>query len=127
MWENKNQKIQLLRELVSIPSVSRTESEKYFPIFLKDKCMEFNYFKENPEFLKAGDLFFSAFVKGKTDKTILLISHYDVVDTDDYGSDKDLAFDIDKITNKMNYNYSLSNETEEWLYGRGVMDVNYPH
>lgn len=122
MWQSKEEKVNLLKSLVSIPSISRSEAEKEVPHFLYEECMKLSYFQQHPQFLHADELYFSALVKGTSNKTILLISHYDVVGVSDYENQKEIAFDIEKIT--AYYQKQQRHPKDgEWLYGRGTMDM----
>lgn len=71
-----------------------------------------------------------AFLKGKGNDTIVLIHHTDTVDTDDYGSNQELAYEPYKITEKYKKrNIDLDDfskkdlESGKWLFGRGVADM----
>lgn len=136
-WKSKEQLTRLLCELVQIPSISGSQSEKDFPHVLFNKLAELAYFKENPHFLNQslmedGRSFVTALVKKTPDtkKTIVLISHFDVVDVQDYGKWKEYAFEPEKLTT---YFYSMKDELPEevkldvengnWLFGRGTMDM----
>ena len=122
MWQTKEERYDLLKRLVAIPSISRTPSEKEVPRFLYHECLKLAYFKKNPHYLHADELYFSALVKGKTNKTIVLISHYDVVGVDDYKNEKDMAFELEKMT-AFYQSRNQEKESGEWVYGRGTMDM----
>lgn len=136
-WKSKEQLRQLLCELVQVQSVSGSQAEKEFPDIVVNKLSELVYFKENPghlnrTYLSDGRSFINALVKKSPDtkKTIVLISHFDVVDVQDYGKWKQYAFDPEKLTEQFN---SIKNELPEavrldmesgnWLFGRGTMDM----
>ncbi len=66
----------------------------------------------------------------KTDKTVLLTGHFDVVSTDVCGSLSTLAFDPDAYTKALHKAYIDEQSREDlesgnWLFGRGVMDMKY--
>ena len=131
----------LLIELVEIPSLSNTYQEKIIGEFILNKLSSFEYFKENPD-----NIFFAEIdndpnnrgavaallKKEKTNKTIILLNHYDVVDTLDYGKYKNLAFKPEELTQKYKeigiydefVNKFKDNDLEiDLLFGRGVSDM----
>ncbi|GAA0361540.1 M20/M25/M40 family metallo-hydrolase [Bacillus horti] len=136
-WATKDQKMNLLQELVRIPSVSGSEAEKQFSHILADKLRGLSYFQEVEEHLNIhetgdGRSFVTALVKSKkeTRKTVVLLSHFDVVEVECYGELEEHAFDIEKLTTLI---YSKKDmlpdevksdlELGEWWFGRGVMDM----
>ncbi len=64
----------------------------------------------------------------KTDRTILLTGHFDVVSAEVYGKLKDVAFEPEICTEEI-HELSLSKavkkdlESGNWLFGRGTMDM----
>lgn len=98
-----------VRELVKIPSTSNTEAEETCADHIAQELAKQPYFKEHPEqmgkYLLPGDSFGRSvpwgLVKGndKSGKTIILTGHYDVVDTEEYGNERALAYDIEKWEN----------------------------
>lgn len=135
-WESPEQLRELICELVSWHSRTGTKGEIEFPHKLKDKLLENSYFKENPSHIRLHDAglernAFSALYKGdeKAD-TIVLMSHFDTVHTEDYGDLGDLAFQPEVLTKAMAERKELLTpdvqediEKEEYLFGRGVMDM----
>ena len=124
--------------LVNTPGISGTEQENLSSDAVIDCFNEMPYFKKHPEYLKAfpikGDGFdrkvVTALVKGqsKSNRTIVMIGHTDVVDAQDYGKDKDVAFDPVKLRERLDpasFNPDAKNDflSEEWIFGRGVMDM----
>lgn len=136
-WQTKEQLTELLYELVKIPSVSGSQAEKEFPEFVIHKLSELDYFKENPAQLNKvptedGRFFISAFVRAQRpiEQTVILFSHFDVVDVQDYGKWKEFAFDPETLTNQFyDEKEKLPKEvlddlnTGNWLFGRGIMDM----
>jgi arginine utilization protein RocB len=135
-WQTKNDRLTLHKNLVSIPSISRSEEEKKVPEFLYNETMKLDYFKKNSNHVKKcyfndNSSYFSALVKKpNTKKTVILISHFDVVGVDDFGEQKEHAFSIDKMTEfyKSNGHLLASHIQEEikegnWVFGRGSMDM----
>ena len=131
----------LLIELVEIPSLSNTYQEREIGDFILKKLKSLDYFKSNPD-----NIFFeeikndpnnrgaiAAFLnKGESNKTIIFVNHYDVVDTLDYGKYKNLAFKPEKLTEKYKeigiYNeiidrFKNNDMPVELLFGRGVSDM----
>lgn len=70
--------------------------------------------------------------KGSGKKTVILLSHFDVVSAKAYGREESLAFDPAGYTEKLRKDPSgLDPEAEkdllsgEWVFGRGVMDMKF--
>ncbi len=131
-----------VRKLVKIPGISNTETEKVCADYIAEELAKQPYFKENPEqtgkYLLPGDSFGRSvpwgLVKGngKSGKTIILIGHYDVVDTEEYGNDRALAYDIEKWEDLVKAGKDLPGMPEEvkedflsgdWMFGRGTADM----
>lgn len=134
-WQTKTQLADLLGRLVSIPSITGTESEAIFPDLLAHELKKLPYFQENAHHLNVHNSpdgsFLAAFVKKEgAKKTIVMISHFDVVGVDDYGQLKDHAFNIDKLTELYHENPEMladpfreEVESGDWVFGRGSMDM----
>lgn len=98
-----------VREMVKIPSTSNTEMEKNCADYIAEELAKQPYFKEHPEqtgkyLLPEDSLGRSVpwgLVKGNggSRKTIILTGHYDVVDTEEYGNERALAYDVEKWEN----------------------------
>ncbi len=135
-WQTKEQLVDLLCELVSIPSITGSRAEIALPSFLVDQLSTLPYFQQHPDHVKAnptsdGRFFVTALVKkeGVAD-TIILVSHFDVVDVEDYGAWKESAFHPKKLTAmfhahkaEMPTAVQQDMETGNWLFGRGTMDM----
>ena len=133
----------LLVEFCSVPSISETAGEPEMCRKLYEKVSELQYFKENPGNIAINPIkgdhlnrtFFHALMKGGSSsrKTVILLSHFDVVDVQDYGSYKEHAFNPLEYTRLLSQdrNISLSQEAREdlesgdYLFGRGIMDMKY--
>ncbi|TKI90452.1 hypothetical protein FC702_38625, partial [Bacillus cereus] len=83
---------QLLSSLVEIPSITGTEAEVILPDFVVEQLSDLQYFKESPHHVQKnptgdGRYFVTALVKksDSTKNTVILVSHFDVVDVQDYG------------------------------------------
>ncbi|WP_413376648.1 M20/M25/M40 family metallo-hydrolase [Alkalihalobacillus sp. 1P02AB] len=135
-WQTKEKRLALLEKLVSIPSISRTNEEKVVTDFLYKECMKLDFFQKHPDFMKSchfndNSSYFSALSKRKDQKkTIILISHFDVVGVDDFGSQQDIAFNLSKMTEFYRINRKLLSshaqkemQDGDWVFGRGTMDM----
>ncbi|MBM7604531.1 arginine utilization protein RocB [Metabacillus crassostreae] len=135
-WNSKEQLLELLISLVERASITGSQEEvalsEYIYYLLKGK----KYFQQNREYLGLhpvhdGRSFVTALVRqGDHKETIVLLSHFDVVDVKDYGDLKNLAFQPIQLTNELkNRKSQLSKEvlkdleSDEWLFGRGTMDM----
>lgn len=132
----KNKIINILRDLVAIDSFSATEKEHKAVKYLHEYMKRMEYFIKNPELFGVFDIeddylnrqISYGLVLGKSDKTVVLMGHYDVVGIDDYGSIKDYAFDIDMLpeklkTIKIDPDAQKDLESNEWIFGRGAADM----
>ncbi|MEG0290385.1 MAG: M20/M25/M40 family metallo-hydrolase [Erysipelotrichaceae bacterium] len=126
-----------LINLCHVASVSGSYEETLMPQAIKQELLKINYFKQNPKDiyeyeLKKGSYLF-AFKKAnkETKKTILLLSHFDVVDVEEYGIAQALAFDPIAYTAFLKSGkIKLDKEVEEdlnhnYLFGRGVCDMKW--
>lgn len=131
-----------VREMVKIPSTSNTETEKNCADYIAEELAKQPYFKEHPEqtgkyLLPEDSLGRSVpwgLVKGNggSRKTIILTGHYDVVDTEEYGNERVLAYDVEKWGNLVKSGDVLSGMPDEvkedflsgdWMFGRGTADM----
>lgn len=136
-WQTPQQLKQLLCRLVEYPSISGTEAEILLAKFIAEQLRAIDYFRENNEFVRLhptgdGRYFVTALVKKaeQVRDTVILISHFDVVDVQDYGAWKDAAFSPEELTKRfyeqkqqLPSDVQADLEREEWLFGRGVMDM----
>jgi arginine utilization protein RocB len=137
-WYTKEGMNHLLSELTGIPSISGTKAEAEYMQYLYNILTNLKYFRENAENLKLhpvkndplGRTFLTALVKGKipSKKTVILLSHGDVVDVKDYGPYMDLAFKPFELTESINPSSLPGNAKKDyeegtWLFGRGTMDM----
>ncbi|GGL55133.1 M20/M25/M40 family metallo-hydrolase [Sporolactobacillus putidus] len=136
-WRTREQLIELLCDLVKIPSISESEAEKMFPDVVINQLSDLSYFKKNPDHLKKtptgdGRFYATALVKHRSSvkETVILFSHFDVVGVQDYGRWKEAAFQPEELTqmfyqNGINCTEQVRRdiETGNWLFGRGTMDM----
>lgn len=133
----------LLIELCSIPSISETTGEIEMAKKLYEIIMDMDYFRNNPDnaglnFIDKDPLgrsYVHALMEGgkKSNKTVILLSHFDVVAVDNYGAYKNLAFNPLEYTKmlKRETEISLSPEAKEdldsgdYIFGRGTMDMKF--
>lgn len=136
LWQTYEDRLILLKRLVNHQTVTNTEGELTFPSFIKQLLLQIPYFEKNQsqillETTEDNKEAVVAFYKAPTTtKTIMLISHFDAVDVDDYGSFREDAFDPDKLKYDFTqYSSYLSTDAIEdlkndtYLFGRGVMDM----
>jgi arginine utilization protein RocB len=128
----------LTLELVKVPSLVRTESEKDGAAQIHRIISRLPYFKKHPDNLMlvplendplARECVF-AFVQGggAAANTVILLSHYDTVDIDSYGVLAEYAFDPEVLKAKMKLLHFSADvqrdlDSEDWLFGRGVVDM----
>ncbi|MHC0038221.1 M20/M25/M40 family metallo-hydrolase [Pseudoneobacillus sp. C159] len=135
-WDTPEALRDLLCEIVSWKSITLTEGERQFPGKIQAILMDLSYFKENPQHLNLhesdlGRRFLTAlYHHSNAKKTIVLISHFDVVNTEEYGNLEEYAFQPEALT-KLLYekraelpdDARLDLESGEYLFGRGTMDM----
>jgi arginine utilization protein RocB len=136
-WQTKDQLLDLLCTLVKIPSVTGTPAEIEFPKHVHKELSTLPYYHHHPEHLRLcptgdGREFLMALVKKNENiqNTVILVSHFDVVDVEDYGLWKESAFDAKQLTqlyhnnkDELSPDIQQELETSEWLFGRGTMDM----
>ena len=138
----KEQIYRYMKELVAIPSVSNTEKEQEAARYIAGELSAQPYFVRNPglteEYGIEGDYLERTtpygLVKGSSARTLILTGHYDVVDTEEYGSFREYAYDVeawkraqgqelDTLLSMLPEEARKDFETGEWLFGRGVNDM----
>jgi arginine utilization protein RocB len=136
-WQTKTQQIELLSRLVGFPSITGSQAEIAIAQYIEEELRAFSYFQENADHLQLhptedGRKIVTALVKKGEDvrNTVILVSHFDVVDIQDYGRWKPIAFDTEKLTeafysDKQNIPLEVQKDIEQgnWLFGRGTMDM----
>lgn len=138
-WNNREDLESIVKRLVKVPSISGTLGEKRMAEELVEILGEIPYFQNHPNKIFTEDIpndefervNVAALLEGKEKsnrKTVVLLSHYDVVGTADYGNLQPLAFDAEQLTeflqtSKLPEEASKDLQTGDWLFGRGVMDM----
>lgn len=123
-------------QLVGIRSDSNSEYENILADSLLRIIGGLTYFQENPMYYGGHQLsddiygrsVIWALVKGRSDKTVVLMNHYDAVDVGEYGPLMDLAFRPDDLKTKLiatTKNEKLKEEllSGQWIIGRGTADM----
>lgn len=136
MMQSSDQLLNLLNELVSVESVTLSDAEKQFPLKVEQHLMRLTYYQENPSYISLHSTsddrsFLTALYKHEeATKTVVMISHFDVVDFEDYGDLKHLAFKPLELTKALLGRTSELPEeakndllSQNWLFGRGTMDM----
>lgn len=126
----------LLCELVSWDSRTLTEGERFFSWKLQNKLSELKYFVEHPDNITLHDaglgrqVVHALYEHADATDTIVLISHFDTVQTDEYGALEPLAFYPEELTKKLLEDKDtlpeaarIDLESGNYLFGRGTMDM----
>lgn len=135
-WQTKEQLTDLLCSLVNHQSVTGSNAEIAVAEYLQHLLSQKQYFQDNPNHLKLhplddGRRLLTALIKGNnTSETVILLSHFDVVGVEDYGSLQNLAFHPRELTREMKHlkedlPEAVQNDfsSGDWLFGRGSMDM----
>lgn len=125
-----------LLQLVQCPSITESLDEKNMAHVIYSILQEISYFHDNPNQLMLYPIpdhdLYSIIALWKnplpTKKTIILLSHFDVVAVDEYGYLKDHAFDpefLAKEFHKLSLPFDVQDDltSGDWLFGRGTMDM----
>ncbi|PRR77075.1 Succinyl-diaminopimelate desuccinylase [Clostridium liquoris] len=129
-----------LLELVSVPGIAGTKAEGLTAEKVFHILQTIPYFNEHPENLNLikiqGDPLNRGFVSAlfcsskPSKKTVVLTGHLDVVDVEDFGHLKELAFNPIELQKRIK-ELPLSKEAIEdlesgdYIFGRGVADMKY--
>ncbi|MFS0656318.1 M20/M25/M40 family metallo-hydrolase [Bacillus sp. 179-C3.3 HS] len=135
-WQTESEQIDLLTALIQYESISGTKGEMAIVEYVYELLRERPYFKQNPKELglhrmKDGRHYVTALVKrSDLPQTVLLLSHVDVVDTEDYGECQQMACKPEELmTAFLRKRDLLPTRVKEdlasgdWLFGRGAMDM----
>ena len=136
-WSRPEQLEDLLCELVSWDSRTGTIGEIEFATRMLKKLLELQYFQENSSYIhyhdagKERNVVTALYNSGVTKKTIVLISHFDTVHTEEFGGGlEDLAFQprllteaLKRRTSDLPEDAQVDLASNEYLFGRGTMDM----
>ncbi|GHH99598.1 M20/M25/M40 family metallo-hydrolase [Neobacillus kokaensis] len=135
-WGTPDALRRLLCEVVSWKSMTLTDGEREFSSKVAAKLKELAYFQENPAYLGLHDAdlgrrFVTALYKHPdAQETIVLISHFDTVNTEEYGDLQEYAYLPEELTQLLHSRVDeLPEEARqdllsgEYLFGRGTMDM----
>jgi arginine utilization protein RocB len=125
-WDTPERRQELLCELVGWDSVTGTDGEARFSELLAARL------RELPVTVQVGDAgqVTALHRHAATRRTIVLLSHFDTVDTAEFGPLEPLAFDPVRLTEAMRERASEFDAdaaadlaSGEYLFGRGTMDM----
>jgi arginine utilization protein RocB len=136
IWGTPDSLRRLLCELVSWRSMTLSEGEREFPSRVMKKLQELRYFQENPGHLglheaDLGRKFLTGLYKNSDAmETIVLLSHFDTVNTEEYGDLEEYAYQPEILTklllnriDELNGDAQRDLKSGEYLFGRGTMDM----
>ncbi|CAM4238002.1 M20/M25/M40 family metallo-hydrolase [Lacicoccus alkaliphilus] len=133
-WQSESQLEDLIKMLVRWDSRSGTQGEIDFPHKLKAE-MEATLPREhlNIDLIDSGrarHALTAAYMKEANADTVILISHFDTVHTDEFGKNEHMAFDVDALTrhyeaHRAGFKPDVVKDiaSGEYLFGRGIMDM----
>lgn len=135
-WNTPATLRELLCELVSWDSRTLTPGECEFSTKLAVKLNSLSYYKENPRHLELHDAGLgrnavtALYKHPEAVDTIVLISHFDTVFTEEYGVLEPFAFHPEELTkkflehaNELPEDARADLESGNYLFGRGTMDM----
>ncbi|GLC87443.1 M20/M25/M40 family metallo-hydrolase [Lysinibacillus piscis] len=137
-WNTPETLRALLCELVSWESRTLTKGENDFAYKLRDKLQTLSYFQQQPQYIELHDAGLgrhavtALYKHPEATKTVVLISHFDTVHTEEYGELESLAFHPEELTTKLmepKYFKDLPESAQidlqsgKYLFGRGTMDM----
>ena len=127
---------ELMLELVQIRSDTGTSQEKDVETFIEQWLRQCDYFKQWPDRCGRYDLSGDplqrsavwGLIKGRGDRTVILMHHHDVVDAFDYGDLQKWAYDPPKLHSalagmELPAEARLDLESGDWIFGRGTGDM----
>jgi len=137
---NRQRLFETLLKLVAVPSITGSTGEAAMAKVLFELLMEIDYFRAHPSLVSlipvtndpCNRSAVCALLKGAGDtpKTVILLSHYDVVGIEDYGLLADCAWQPRELERRLR-SVSLTDEAArdlksgDYLFGRGVMDMKF--
>lgn len=136
----KSRLMKTMLNIVAVPGISGTESENLAADKIYEILSAIPYFEKSPQNLQKirikndnlGRTFVSALFcsSRKSNKTVILLGHHDVVGVEGCGHLKELAFFPHKYTlrvSELGLNQEAADDLHsgEWLFGRGVADMKH--
>ncbi|WP_088006100.1 M20/M25/M40 family metallo-hydrolase [Indiicoccus explosivorum] len=135
-WNTPEARRALLCELVGWDSRTFTEGERTFAWKLEAKLQELAYFRQHPGQLELHDsghgryALTALYRQPEITETVVLISHFDTVQTEEYGTLEEYACSPEELTRKLHevkndlpLEAQLDLDLGEYLFGRGTMDM----
>lgn len=138
LWNTPDKLRALLCEIVSWESRTLTAGENEFAFKLRELLQTLSYFQDNPNLIELHDAGLgrhavTALYKHPTaTETVVLISHFDTVHTEEYGELEPFACRPEELTSMLmepKYKKDLPEaaridlESGNYLFGRGTMDM----
>lgn len=140
---DKDRMMNMFLELCRVPSISESAGEAAMPVKLREMLGRINYFIKHPENITVHEIqkdplkrsYIFAFLEGSPGcaDTVILLSHFDVVDVEEYGVHKAMAFDPKRFTDFLKNSGAVELPADaktdldsgDYLFGRGTMDMKY--
>ena len=129
----------LTKEMVKIPSIVKTSGESDVARWIYDYYLGLEYFKNHPEQVvlqetindeieRHNTIAMVKGTKGSSNRTIVLMGHLDTVGVEDFGVNREAAFDPDRlpeVLKSMNVSQEVLKDiaSGEYLFGRGALDM----
>ncbi|CAM3787820.1 M20/M25/M40 family metallo-hydrolase [Alkalicoccus chagannorensis] len=138
MWQTTDELEQLLLELTRWESRTLTQGEREFPLKLQEKIRQLPYFQQHKSRIRLheadhGRRALTALYRSPEAadrETVVLLSHFDTVQTEEYGQLEPFACDPEALTQKFrdapDTLPAAAREdllSGEYLFGRGTMDM----
>jgi arginine utilization protein RocB len=136
MAQGKNNILRLFNDMVAIRSDTCTPMEKDIEKYIYDWLASLTYFQKNNRLVGCEPITDDpleravvwALVRGKGDKTVVLVNHHDTVLPNDYGALAPYAFDPPTLAEQMSQIELPSDlqqdlESGDWIFGRGTADM----
>ena len=129
---------EILAKLLSVRSLTCSEAERTQAEWFTDFFKAMPYFQKHPEETGAyeipddpyGRSVPYALLRGKKTDTVVLSGHFDIVSSEEYGAAEDYAYRLGSVElERMLRDFPLTEEQRadlesgEWLWGRGVADM----
>ncbi len=134
----ENKIYEILQAYCRVPSITASDGEALVPEFIGRTLSDVPYFQQNPDHVGTWEIKNDpygrqvawAMIKGGSKRTVVLMHHFDVVVTDNYGPLKHLAFEPDQLEDALKSDPAIltaQGKTDlfsgEWMFGRGTADM----